>query len=172
MSYRDRIFSLPELTMETLIQVCKNNVPDNLKRTPFRHPDLQHGVNLLESDEALDCYMAAYGEMHHTKCRAALQNMPYPLEEASDQTKAVEIIDWGCGQGIGSICIIDFLKERELTQWLKRVTLIEPSRKALERAVINVEKATNKGVRIVPINSFLPTEGDDNEITGFTACSR
>ena len=172
MSYRDRIFELSELTMESLIQNCKENVPETHKRHPYYHPELKHGVNLLESDDALDCYMAAYGEMHHTKCRAALQNMPYPLEEASDQTKAVEIIDWGCGQGIGSICIIDFLKERELTQWLKRVTLIEPSQKALERAVINVEKATNKGVRIVPINSFLPTEGEDNEITGINCEQR
>lgn len=54
----------------------------------------------------------------------------------------MEIIDWGCGQGIGSVCVIDFLKDRELTRWLKRVTLIEPSAEALERAQANVARAT------------------------------
>lgn len=114
--------------------------------------------------------MAAYGEMHHSKCMGALQNLPYPGED--NETYSVEIIDWGCGQGIGAISVIDHLRHRNMTQWLKKVTLIEPSKAALFRAVENVKKATLQRVRIVPINEYLPAVGSSDGISGISYESR
>lgn len=163
MSYRERISQIANLTMDEIIANCRAHLPANYKQHPYRHPELNHGLDLLRSDAALDCYMVAYGEMHQSKCRAALQNIPYP-PPGNSGSLAVEIIDWGCGQGIGSVCVIDFLKDRDLTRWLKRVTLIDPSAPALERAQANVTRATAGGVRVVAINEYLPAVGSADEI--------
>ena len=152
--------------MEAIIEDCRNHIPAQHKYRPYFHPELNHGLDLLQSDEALDCYIGAYGEMHHSKCKAVLQNLPFPPEEKIEGGLSVEIVDWGCGQGIGAVSIIDFLKERDLTQWLKKVTLIEPSEAAISRAVVNVTKATAQRVRVVPINAYLPADGNDSEIKG------
>ena len=166
MTYRERIAKITNLTLEDVIENCKQHVPLKHQRQPFFHPELNHGLDLLANDEVLDCYMAAYGEMHHSKCKAVLQNIPFPPSDVQYTSLALEIVDWGCGQGIGALSVIDFLKERELTQWLKRVTLIEPSKASLDRAIINVASATNNGVRIVPINEYLPAENTSDKIMG------
>lgn len=166
MTYRERIGAIHNLNMEAIIENCRSHIPAQHKFRPYFHPELNHGLDLLQSDEALDCYMGAYGEMHHSKCKAVLQNLPFPPEEKIDGGLSVEIIDWGCGQGIGAVSVIDFLKERDLTQWLKKVTLIEPSEAALNRAEANVTKATAQRVRVVPINAYLSADGNDAEIRG------
>ena len=163
MDYRERISHIANLTMDEIIANCRAHLSPYFRQRPYWHPEIKHGVDLLHSNEALDCYMAAYGQMHQSKCRAALQNIPFPPPGKSNSL-SVEVIDWGCGQGIGSVCVIDFLKDRELTRWLKRVTLIEPSMEALERAQANVERATGGGVRILPINMYLPAVGSADEI--------
>lgn len=166
MIYRERIAHFTDLTLEDVIENCKQHVPQRYQRQPFFHPELNHGLDLLANDEVLDCYMAAYGEMHHSKCKAVLQNIPFPPTDVQYASLALEIVDWGCGQGIGALSVIDFLKQRELTQWLKRVTLIEPSKASLDRAIVNVASATNNGVRIVPINEYLPAINTSDTIIG------
>lgn len=164
LNYKERINGIGNLTMDSIIDNCKAHVPPGWRHCPYWHPELKHGLDLLNSEEGLDCYISAYGEMHQSKCRATLQNMPFPPKGHSGSL-SLEIVDWGCGQGIGSVCVVDFLKERNLTQWLKKITLIEPSQASLNRAIVNVTKATNNGVRIVPINEYLPSVSDGNEIT-------
>lgn len=164
--YHERIGAIRNLSMDAIIEDCRNHIPAQYKLRPYFHPELNHGLDLLQSDEALDCYMGAYGEMHHSKCKAVLQNLPYPPEGKVEGGLNVEIVDWGCGQGIGAVSVIDFLKERDLTRWIKKVTLIEPSGAALNRAVENVTQATAKRVRVVPINAYLPADGNDTEIRG------
>lgn len=63
------------------------------------------------------------------------------------------------GQGIGSATIIEVLRQRNLLQWLRKVTLIEPSRSALERAHDNVRTFTHDTVEIDAKNLFLPANG-------------
>lgn len=165
MRYKNRISSIPDLTMDDIIDNCRKHIPKAYIRCPHRHPELNHGVDLLTSDEGLDCYVVAYGEMHQAKCRAAMQNMPFPPKNSKVSSLSLEIVDWGCGQGIGSICLIDFLKVRNLTQWLKKITLIEPSKFSLNRAVDNVAQSTNNGVRIISLNKYLPSvDGAKDEV--------
>lgn len=166
MSYEERISSINNLTMDAIIENCRKYLPAQYITRPYSHPDLKHGLDLLKNDEVLDCYIAAYGEMHQAKCRAAMQNMPFPPSDIPTGSMSLEIVDWGCGQGIGSVCFVDFLKERELTRWLKKVTLIEPSEASLSRAVTNVTKATYNGVRINALNEYLPSVSDETLING------
>lgn len=163
MEYKERISCIPNLTMDAIIENCRSYIPRQYRLRPYSHPEINHGLDLLKSDEGLDCYIGAYGEMHQAKCRAAMQNMPFPPKDEHGASLSLEIIDWGCGQGIGTVCLVDYLKERELTQWLKKITLIEPSEASLKRAVANVTKSTCNGVRITSLNEYLPSVSDESE---------
>lgn len=150
-TYEERLNEIKCAYTEDIIEMCKRYVPNKYTFCPWKHPGLNHGINLLQNDNELDCYMAAYGEMHLMKCKTALQNLPY------DQLKgSIEIVDWGCGQGIGTMSIIDALKDRNQLSWLKKVTLIEASTSAIERAEANVSLLTENCVEIDPINKYLP----------------
>ena len=127
---------------------------------PWTHPELNRGINLLSSEEALNCYMSAYGDMHVNKCRAAMMNFPFDKLLGN-----IEIIDWGCGQGLGSATIIDILKQRDLLRWLKKVTLIEPSERAIIRATLNIKLLTQNLVEIDTKNKYLPSKGISEEYT-------
>lgn len=140
--------------MDDIIDYCHHALPKKYKGKPWTHPELNHGINLLASDVALNCYMSAYGDMHVGKCRAAMMNFPF-----GDIQGSIEIVDWGCGQGIGSATVIEVLRQRNLLQWLRKVTLIEPSRSAIERANDNIRTITNSTVEIDMKNLFLPVNG-------------
>ena len=163
MEYTERLKSFDYKGPMSLVRHCKDNVSIAHIRCPWAHPELNHGLSLLNSQEALDCYMASYGEMHIVKCMAALQNFPFDKINGS-----LEIVDWGCGQGIGSLCIIDALKQHEKLQWLKKVTLIEPSIAALNRAEANIKKIVGLRTAIEPLNYFLPENSNENTLTHLT----
>ena len=150
-NYSERLSRSKCQSIGDIIDWCHQFVPERHRARPWLQQEVNHGIDLLSSDEALDCYMSAYGDMHESKCRAAMMNFPFDLLKGS-----IEIVDWGCGQGIGSATIIDILKQRDLIQWLKRITLIEPSSRALERAVGNVSRLTNGTVEIDAKNAFMP----------------
>jgi len=141
------------LTITDIIDLCYESLPEQWKSCPWRHSELIHGIGLLASEEALNCYMSAYGEMHVGKCRAAIMNFPF-----DKLTGSIEIVDWGCGQGIGSATLIEALQQRELLNWVKKITLVEPSPNAIHRAICNISKIVNNNIEIDAINKFMPTK--------------
>jgi len=160
MSYIEEIRQIKNLTMPTIIGICKSLVSDEWKRMPYRHPELCNGISLLESEDAMNAYISAYGEMHYVKCMAAMQNFPYDSLNGS-----TEIVDWGCGQGIASVSVVQTLRERDKTMWLKKITLVEPSKATLNRAVENCLHSTNGAVKVIPINKYLPSDDKkDSEV--------
>lgn len=167
MSYAQRISEIAEQTMDAIIENCRKHVPAQYRKRTYKYPELNHGLDLLQSDAGLDCYMVAYGEMHKAKMWAVLQNLPCPPSKKQDNLNC-EIIDWGCGQGVGTICLLDYLKEHDLISHVKKVTLVEPSKAAIERACINVRRVTNKCVYVDPINKYIPDVNKDNVIEGIS----
>ena len=163
MSYIEDITRIQNVSVEDAIEVSKRNVPNIYRFRPWTHPELNHGVNLLESEDALCCYMAAYGEMHELKCKAVLRNLPF------ESFSNFEVFDWGCGQGIGTICLTEMLQERNKLHLLQKVTLVEPSRAALDRATFNVNLFTRGVTRVIPIEKFLPSvDNNEHAIDGIT----
>lgn len=148
--------------IDDIINVCHEAIPQQYKAKPWTHPELGHGQNLLSSEDALNCYMSAYGDMHVTKCRAAMMNFPFhQLEEG--EGSSIEIVDWGCGQGIGTATIVDILQQHNLLDNLKKITLIEPSKSALIRATKNIERLTSSSIEIDAKNKYLPAKGISEE---------
>lgn len=145
--------------MKELIAKAKESLPLEYKSRPWTYPGLEHGTGILSTESQINAYTAAYGEMHQIKCRAAFQN--FPFEELQG---TIQIIDWGCGQGFGSYCAIKTLNDHNLSQWIKRVVLIEPSKIALSKAVSNLNRLTGGGLNILDLQMYCPGDGSLDEI--------
>ena len=74
MSYQSEISGIKDITVEDIIRISTKYVPSAYRHAPWTLPELNHGVALLKTDDALCAYMAAYGEMHMIKCRSALRS--------------------------------------------------------------------------------------------------
>lgn len=94
------------------------------------HESLNRGVDVLDSEPLLQMYIYAFGKMHNAKLLHAFNH----IQERVVKTDQLEIVDYGCGQGLASICYHDFIKEQNPLQKITKITLIEPSPLALSRA--------------------------------------
>lgn len=142
-----------DIDIDRLVEQCYNALPTAWKKAPWTY--CQHGVAVLDSEDKLNAYIASYGEMHIVKCRLAMKNFPFD----DLNMKEVEIFDWGCGQGIGTLTLLQFLSERTLLQCVKRITLIEPSQFALDRAQEWISQSINARTEIRCIKKFIPPNG-------------
>ena len=94
------------------------------------HESLNRGVDVLDSEPLLQMYIYAFGKMHNAKLQYAFEH----LQKNVFKYREIEIVDYGCGQGLATICYHDFLQGHNIEQMVKRITLIEPSTMALSRA--------------------------------------
>ena len=94
------------------------------------HEALNRGVDVLDSEPLLQMYIYAFGKMHNAKLQHAFNK----LQDRVVKSSQIEIVDYGCGQGLASICYHDFIKEHNLQQQVIKITLMEPSSLALSRA--------------------------------------
>lgn len=153
MSYRSEIENIEHLTVDDIINASRANISAANSARPWKCQGLDHGTAILSSEEQLCCYMAAYGKMHEAKLKQAFSK--FPTRELNED---IEIIDWGCGQGIASIALINQLEAWGAQGKLKKTTLIEPSSKALERAELNVTTRLKDTEVVVDVqNVFLPS---------------
>ena len=95
---------------------------------------LNHGVDLLDSEPMMETYLYAYGKMHQAKLDYAFNHLPEEFLSIPE----INIIDYGCGQALGTMCYVDFLRENGYEQKIKAVSLIEPSEICLKRAALNI----------------------------------
>ena len=63
------------MDINALINQCYYQLPPDMRARPWEATD--HGRAVLQTAEQLNAYLAAYGEMHFIKCKAALQNFPF-----------------------------------------------------------------------------------------------
>jgi len=114
---------------------------------------LHRGVCILENENQLFYYMRAYGAMHYNKLISAFQYIEHDVGQ-------VDLIDWGCGQGIASMSFLE--KKVDSQGAIKKVHLIEPSSVALSRASLHIRKynslipikTINKDLDMVTIDDF------------------
>ena len=93
--------------------------------------------------------------MHQAKLNVAFENIPSIF---FDQP-AINIIDYGCGQAIGTMCYAKFLSQKGIAQKIKKVTLIEPSEISLRRAALQVSTLL-PDAEIITVNKELEDLSD------------
>ena len=109
---------------------------------------LNRGVDILDSEPQMVAYLHAFGPMHQAKLNYAFKHLPKEFLEQPE----INIIDYGCGQALGTMCYADYLRENGYTQKVNTITLIEPSELCLKRAALHTAvffpdaeiKTTNK----------------------------
>lgn len=85
------------------IEAAASFIPN--ERIHSAHLNARGGVQVLESDEELNNYLVAYGEMHVAKVRHFLPSIPFT------EIKELNIVDWGCGQGLAAAVVLEYLRE-------------------------------------------------------------
>lgn len=121
------------------------------------HLELESGVKILETEEHLHKYIHAYGNMHQAKLNQSFDVIPNLAQIVNG--KDLQIIDYGCGQGIGTFVFVDYLKSINRNNYtISKVRLIEPSELALKRASLNVKyslRSANQNENILAIHKDL-----------------
>lgn len=165
MSYADDIQKQYHLSINEIIRISRSYVSDRFKSCPWCYTDgqgreLNHGTAVLETEEQCCAYMSAYGPMHRHKLMRALDENEFPY---SDLTDGVEIYDWGCGQGIGTMAVIEKLRQHNMLGKLRKVVLEESSDVARDRAILHVTKALEDyHADVVAVSKYLPSDYGDN----------
>lgn len=152
--YIQNISALTNPSFQQIIKVAKNNCgitcPGKQNCKPWK--DLDHGVELLDSHEKLCKYLCAYGDMHEEKMSIAFNAINKPQDIFN---KDITIIDWGCGQGLATLCFFDYLNQKQLPNKTRKVILIEPSKSALNRAEMHVAAYLKDSGDIILKNKFI-----------------
>jgi hypothetical protein len=95
---------------------------------------LKRGVAILNSEEQLFRYMIGYSNMHKEKLDVSFEEIA-----PGDLSDCEHVVDWGCGQAMGSMVFCDFLKRNDLSV-TQSFTLIEPSVGAISRGSLHIRK--------------------------------
>lgn len=171
MSYTSEIQRIQNIRIPDIVEVAEQHLParwrgsDACRYTDSKGRTLERGTAILATEELCNAYMVAYGIMHYYKMKRALQENEFPINELSSD---FEIYDWGCGQGLGTVSLIECLRNKGVLDNLKRVFLEEPSDTARARAVLHTRQALcNEEVEISATGKFLPSDNGniDNEVT-------
>ena len=114
------------------------------------HNQLERGTAIIENEALLFQYIQSYGNMHKAKLSQSMMTLPW--NELNNSK--INCVDWGCGQGIGLVCLHDHLQENNYNIKIENALLIEPSLLALKRAIthtksldlVNNVRAINKDI--------------------------
>lgn len=159
MAYKEELAHIGEISFDNIRRVAYNFVmtlSDEERDSLF--DSLNHGVDLLDSDAQMKLYMYSFGKMHQAKMYRALQS----LKPSAFTDDDIDVIDWGCGQGLATVCFFDFLKYKHLSNRVQNITLIEPSDAARERAEIHVKAYTAKHQNVKCIGKYLDDVTEDD----------
>lgn len=122
-SYADAIANCSDLSFAWTRQYAANHLCGS--STPLRN----RGESPLNNSDELNQYMFSYGYMHYAKIKYAVNRLPWKLSNMD-----LEVVDWGCGQGIATMTLLEVLRPKSMS-----ITLIEPSLLSLRRACLNAK---------------------------------
>jgi hypothetical protein len=69
--------------------------------------------------------------------------------------KSINIIDWGCNQGMASMLFLDFIREKQLNINISNLILIEQNEKSLKRAFLHINELKKNSIDIKILNSNI-----------------
>lgn len=150
-NYVSKVLGLKKPSFDDIRQFAVSEIialPEVKKKDLYRR--LDRGLALLDDHFTLCQYMNSFGKMHKAKLQDAFKELSSELFD-----REFDVIDWGCGQGMGTINLFDHIIKRGKSLKVRKVTLIEPSSKALERAKLHASVYLNKEVELVTINKFF-----------------
>ena len=150
-NYIQKISSLEQPSFDEIRAIAISEISHfSQNKRDLIYDELKRGTALIETHEQLCYYLNAFGPMHQAKMLDSLKRLPLDLLNSS-----FEVIDWGCGQAMGTLNLMDFLSEKNCLQNVKKITLIEPSNTALNRAFLHVSAYNVAEGNISKMNRFF-----------------
>ena len=124
-----------------------NDLPEEIRDE--LHESILRGTCMLSNEPELNAYMRDMGKMHNAKLRKAFDSLSDNFYKAD----CIDVIDYGCGQGLGIIALADHFREDfiHIGKEVRRIVLIEPSEMALKRAALHASVLFPKA-KLVTIN--------------------
>ena len=139
--------------------------------TDSLYSELNSGITILETEGHLHQYIYSYGNMHQAKLKQSFEVITNLAQIVND--KDLQIIDYGCGQGIGTFVFIDHLKAINQNNYvISKVRLIEPSELALKRASLNIKyslRSVNQNENVLAIHKELDNITNQDLMTNFAS---
>lgn len=146
------LYNIKNPSFNSIIELNTSLVPLQYRSRPWQYPGLNHGTAVLTTEEQCNAYIAAYGNMHQGKINEVLDKIKTNDFANTD----LQIIDWGCGQGLATICLFDFFNKHNVSlDLVKKVVLIEPSEVARDRAKTHVNAYLRDEDKIVVIGKYI-----------------
>jgi hypothetical protein len=145
------------------INIYNDSVTRAAVRVPF--DNLDNGTRVLSDESECIRYLALYGGHHFHKLYAAYGSTKFENIEGRN----IEIFDWGCGQALATCVLIDYLIEKNANLNVSSITLIEPSKVALERGqclirqMFQNDNSTDSVVRLV--NKYIDDVGSTDLVS-------
>jgi superfamily II DNA helicase RecQ len=151
--YIDEIDSLSSPSFQQIRKIADKSLSHLTKDERDKlWSDLNQGVDLLTTHELMCQYIFSYGNMHEAKIKTALSSIRNPKEVFNTD---IAIVDWGCGQGLATVCFFDFLRSQGISNNTQKVILIEPSEQALNRAKQHAAIYLKDESKIQSISKYL-----------------
>lgn len=139
LDYESEISRISPLTLNGIAENCRSRLPDDYKYRPWvlAYQD-RNFAEIFTEDVQADAYSAAYTGMHIGKLRMVFDKAKENGAFSSD----IAVVDWGCGQGLATLALKEYLLGQGLAQCrIMEVILVEPSPVSLPRAKVNVSYA-------------------------------
>ena len=151
MGFIDDILNIETPSFEAIRQLAVRDLfKINQSVRDELYEQLKRGTALLETHEQLCAYLNSFGPRHSATLQDSISKLPnYFFDEP------FEIVDWGCGQAMGTINVLDFLSSKGRLDNIKKITLIEPAKAALERGLLHVKSYKLNDIQLVSIDRFF-----------------
>ena len=155
-NYNNEIDRLQNPTFKAILGIAKGSCATCMGISNCKPwSAINHGFDLLDTEDKCNKYLCAYGEMHEAKIHYALDKL---ANLAAICQQFFSIIDWGCGQGLATVCFFDYLKNHKIANKVQKVILIEPSEITRERAKHHTNAYLKDESKIVAVGKmFEPT---------------
>lgn len=147
------------------IDTFRSQIPRN--NWGYYWKKMAHGSAILSEENTLLTYFALYGGSHYYKIVYLLDELFSNLTQLQTDVN-IEIIDYGCGQALGTTCFLDYLTQHSLANiTIDAITLIEPSKIALSRGILHINHLSldSHNINIKSINKQLQHLNKDDLFT-------
>ena len=115
---------------------------------------LDNGLAIIDDHQTLLNYIACYGGHHYHKLQTSFDAL-FPKIPANSN---IEIIDYGCGQGLATTAFYDYMLRSTKNFAVENIILIEPSLLSLKRGILHLNHFINhkqQDTEIKRINKML-----------------
>jgi len=156
-SYAETLKQLTNPNFETIRKISYQYI-QNIGDPTELYDRLKRGEAIIDDERLLYKYLVSFGSKHKQKLESAFDLIINKLEN-----QRFDIVDWGCGQATASMVLLSYAKKKDISLDIENITLIEPSKLALSRALLHIDILKQKEYNIKAINSELDCL-DENEI--------